>query len=146
MDFDITSVIQTRSQLELLAKETDILIDSLYRSGDQDFDHKLRSAVRISTAAMIGEMQGSQSDMKRLLEDFKESLSNAEYFQITLAFEPTQKFVGQIVSWVRENINSKAILDINYDSNLIGGAQLSYKGKYVDLSLRKKLSETNLQF
>ncbi len=142
MDFDVTSVVQTRAQLELLAKESDILIDSLYRSGDQDFDHQLKSEVRISTAIMIGQIKGTQSDMKQLLEDLKQSLAKIEYFEITLAYEPSQKSLNKMITWIRENINSQAVLDIAYDASLLGGAQLAYKGKYVDLSLKKMMADT----
>ena len=42
-------------------------------------------------------------------------------------------------SWLKKYVNEKMVVDLLLNSSTLGGIQLSYKGKYIDLSLRKKI-------
>ena len=53
MDSNIYTFVKTKSDIDLLVREIDILIDSLYRTGEADFDHTLQTRVRQDTAAFL---------------------------------------------------------------------------------------------
>jgi hypothetical protein len=141
MDFNIASAVSTRNEVEILVSEIDILLDSLYRTGEQNYDQILRSQIRFNTATLFNQLSGSREDIKRSLEEIKQKLLTVEYFRIVLAFEPTSKFMYQLAAKIRELFSPNAVLEIDYQSDLLGGAQMTWRGKYIDLSLRKQLQE-----
>ncbi len=130
MDFDVLSLVKTKSEAEALIRDIDILIDSLYRTDSVQIRSRIQSWVNglaIDRAARQQQLQAA-----------KDQLLSLEYFQLTLAFEPTEKVIIRLANWCREQIDPQLVLDIRYEPGLIGGAVIEYQGKFVDLSLRKK--------
>lgn len=69
------------------------------------------------------------------LGKLEEAIKKLEMVQLTLAYEPSPQDIEAFFK-VAGNI-----LDISKDPRILGGAVVSYQGKYGDHSLRKKLDE-----
>ena len=62
--------------------------------------------------------------------------------KLTLAFEPDRTSLQKIWLWASQNIAKNIVLDLDYDSQLIAGAVITWNGKYRDASyLPKYVSE-----
>jgi F0F1-type ATP synthase delta subunit len=77
------------------------------------------------------------------LVNLEQELQRLRVFEVTLAFEPTVSFLEKLFLWVRENIGQGIILKLEKDESIIGGAIVSFEGKYLDLSIKSKLEELN---
>lgn len=69
------------------------------------------------------------------LDRIEKSLKAMEIVQLTLAYELGPADIEAFFKAAGK------ILDISKDARILGGAIVSYKGKYEDHSLRKKLDE-----
>ncbi len=66
-------------------------------------------------------------------------LENLPQVRTTLAFYPSALFAREIAKKIRNAFGPNVVLDLKVDSSLIGGLTISYRGQYLDLSLRKKI-------
>ena len=78
--------------------------------------------------------EGSLNSLEEYLKNFKE-------INVTLAFDPTEKIIDNIYTWVTKNIGPDVIINITVQPKILGGVILSYKGLYFDSSLSKKLDK-----
>jgi len=60
---------------------------------------------------------------------------------LTCAITPTYAFLTRLGENLKKKFGAKTILRVAVDSSVVGGAIVSYKGRYVDLSLKKKLEK-----
>jgi F0F1-type ATP synthase delta subunit len=80
-------------------------------------------------------------ELSKELVDLLTWLSQVDHFNLTLAFFPDGAFVNTLFTWCTGNIKYPVILNIEVDPNIIGGVVLNLKGKYIDYSLDKMLTE-----
>ena len=144
---DILKSVKTTAQAESLVSQIDNLITSLYQTSNQAFEKALKS-VDIQIEKIIKETffkkDSSQFD-KDMIRDFltqlQEKAQNLKTVKLSIAFSPTEHSIDAISDWVAKNIGDGFVLDINEDKSMLGGAAISFEGKYIDLSLKKTLDE-----
>lgn len=153
---DILKSTKTVEQKEQLALAIDQLLTSLFHQGKKEFEKALAS-IRLEIAQVIKDefvnkprtdsVQGKypKADNKEMIKDFlkqlKERLQNLQLIKLTLAFSATQHAIDRIYDWILKNVGDRYILDIQVDKSMLGGAIISFEGRYIDLSLRKTLDE-----
>lgn len=71
------------------------------------------------------------------LNDLKKQLKSLEVVKIILAIEPTVGIVELVDNFFKNNLKKKVIFDFEVDKEIIGGMQLIYQGKYLDLSIEQ---------
>ena len=135
---EIINLIKTKQEALVFERELDVLIASIYQS--PGFEETLKSRVRESTALIVKEAVSDKS-REKVLKDLKSRVKKLETIVLTLAFEPNEKMIGKFASWVTSNVGSEKVLDIGVKNHLVGGATISYKGKYGDYSLSKTFNE-----
>lgn len=146
MDSSLFQVVRTKSDYETLLSEIDILQDSLYRTGETSYDNVLISKIRSTSASLFQTTAASKDIRKQLLLNIKKNLLLSKFVRLTLAFEPSNQSLETILAWIRKNVDEMAVLDISTEQNIIGGAIIEYQGKYMDMSLRKKLENLKPKF
>lgn len=139
---EILTTIITKQDLELMLTEIDKLESSLYGSGKKSFDEVMKSSVRYSTYLAFSEYisKNPSVDKKNMLIEIKKELSELTEVELTLAFEPSQEILSEVISWLRQNV-SKSYLNLKINPDIVAGAVVVYKGKYKDYSLAKPVSE-----
>ena len=126
---EILLQLRTISDVDTLKEEIDILLNSLYKS---NFEETLYSKVRktiVDSLVRVGAIHESP------LRSLQKQLSDLRVLKLTLALEPTPALVDNISSWVKTNVGEDVVLDLDLNSDLIGGAQIAFAGKYADYSL-----------
>ena len=69
----------------------------------------------------------------------QEHFSNYEFFKLTLAFVPEDRFLNTLKEKIFEKCGQYPIFEITIDPTIVGGALAEYRGFYFDLSMRSKL-------
>lgn len=87
-------------------------------------------------------------DRDRLLEELspkhkkeRELISKLKVIKIVLAFNPTQGVLDLIHDFFLKNYQSRILVDVEVDSEIIGGAKIFFNGKYFDSTILKKINE-----
>lgn len=81
------------------------------------------------------------TDISEQLKIYKNAILEAKILDLTLFFEPDDSFITKLYDWFKKNGFNNFLLNISVDSKICGGLEISYNGKYVDLSIRKTVSE-----
>ena len=134
--------VYTREDADLLIREIETLTDSLYKTGDADFERAMQGSVRKTTAEKIrAALDDFRGEKDEFLHGLKEAVHQQKAVTVTLAFEPSEKVITRISEWILEQLGKGTILDLLYDPTVIGGAVIMYGGHYADYSLSKKLKK-----
>jgi F0F1-type ATP synthase delta subunit len=96
----------------------------------------------ILEAEKKGEIDFSSQEQFEFLENLKIKLDSLPLLKMTLAFSPTQSTIEKISQFLENKLGKKIILDISYNPEILGGAILEYRGKYLNLSLAKNLEKS----
>jgi len=128
MYFEILKKIRTREEAWELLGQLDALETGLYSA---------RAAVKIPV--LLQGVYETRENKKAFLEELKNQLLNLAVVSLTVALKPDESFLEKLSGWVKVNIGERAVLEIEVDAAILGGALVSYNGKYRDYSLRKAL-------
>lgn len=82
----------------------------------------------------------NQSAVNKKVEELKANLRSLHIIQLTLAFQPDDNAINLFSEWVKKNINTNTIIDMQFDKTIVGGALIISDGQYKDYSVRKRLS------
>lgn len=146
---DILRHVKTVDQARGLSSEIDVLLDSLFKTDNKAFEKALNSISAIDAEVLKSAFGGLKnnispnnlSTIKEYLTQLKEEIQKLKILKLSLAFDPSEDTIGNLFTWVWENLGERHILDIQKDQTILGGAIIEFEGKYKDLSLKKKLDE-----
>lgn len=145
---NILSLIRTKEDASQLEEEIEVLNRSFFESKKNAIEDTLKEKVRFNIAESIrkacrenGIDFEDRGKMKDFLENLLKELSKLKTLKVIMSFEPTEKVIESIFGNVNKSLGKGVILELEKNLNLIGGAVFVYQGKYIDLSLKKKISE-----
>lgn len=78
--------------------------------------------------------------IKKQVIKLQDKLGLCKVIQLTLAFQPDERTIDLFSEWVKKNVGSQMLIDLQYDRTIIGGALLVAHGIYKDYSVKKDLS------
>lgn len=78
-------------------------------------------------------------EQQRFLDSIIEYLKKLPVVSVTLAFEPTDSFVGKLKNEISTLCGSKVILDLVVNQYIMAGAIFEYKGRRKEYILKDKL-------
>lgn len=136
---ELIQKLRTKDDLETLRGELDVLRNTLYQS-DTNYSEVLKNEVRGWVSEIITR-ESKDTDVKEYLDEIDKSLNLVPVLVVAISFEPSEKFIEKLSNWLKENIAKDLVVDILFNTQLIGGIQLSFRGKYLDISLRKKIAK-----
>lgn len=147
MDLKTVNInIKTVEEKEELESYLELLEESVFKK--EGFAQTLKDSVPVKYSSFIKEFLDKNKvsindgeSVKSAFDGLKSYLKNLTPVNLTIAYSPSEKSLENIYNWVFKNIGENIILDIDIDSGLLGGAIISYKGKYSDYSLKKSLEE-----
>ncbi len=137
-NYGFIKTVDEREEIKSLIQE---LRESLFKK--EGFGRILKNKVPLKYSPLINSYVKStlgKEGFEGSLESLEEYLKNLKEINITLAFEPSEKTIDKIYTWVTKNVGTDVILNLAIQPDILGGAILSYKGLYFDYSLEKKLN------
>jgi hypothetical protein len=78
--------------------------------------------------------------IKRQVNELLDKLRSCKSIKLTIAFQPDDTTITLFSDWIKTNINESALLDLQFDKSIVGGAQIIAGGVYKDYSVRKNLT------
>jgi len=140
---------RTTEERDVILAELGNLLTTFYKTDEQEFTNMLNSNVSVRTAELIHSLLQEESieltsrnEVNRLLESLKDQLTEMNTIEITLAIKPQHRFLDQLCTWINTNIQDKSVMELTIDPQIIGGVILLHKGRYINLSLKKKVIDT----
>lgn len=97
-----------------------------------------------SVAHLLQESNVDVSDTPVVIDFLTKTVNKIDSFEsveLTVAVDPSEELIREVFGWLQSEINEDIILKIDIDSQILGGVRITYKGKYLDLSLSSKLEE-----
>lgn len=145
---DILGDIKTVDRLDnFLAEIENVLLD-LFKVKNKSIDQILDKTAGKSTADTLRKLieknkidSSDYNSLDKLLNGIKQDLKKIRILKMSLAIDPTSETIDRLFDWVKENMGEGIILDIDKDESILGGAIISFNGRYKDFSLKRKLEE-----
>ncbi|HSA83492.1 MAG TPA: F0F1 ATP synthase subunit delta [Patescibacteria group bacterium] len=139
---DLSNFFQTKSQANDFSERLATLAEKTYET-NFNLDTALMDAFGIEKKdKIIALLRNAKIDtnnasiLKGFLNQLREEITKMTVMQITIAFEPAQNTLKLLAEWFLLNLKKQVVFDISVDPNLIGGAAITFEGKYVDYSIR----------
>lgn len=139
---DFLSLVRTDSEKLLLISEIDTVIDSLYATDTNSLKNTLAKNVRTETSSFFQKAYEKEKNFLGFLKALRQIILELKEINITIAVDPSNEIVDTVHSWLETNIGKSLIINFEKNESLIGGAQISYMGKYFELTLKKELENT----
>ncbi len=142
---DIVKTIKTQKQLDDFTHLLDILGASLYKNTDA-FEKALTKDKSTTAQLLVSELSkpevvNSPQQKQRLLDDLGAELKTLKTVHLTIAIPVSEDIVRLVSSWAEKKLKGNYLFDIQYDPTIIGGAQISFEGRYMDDSLIRRIEE-----
>jgi F0F1-type ATP synthase delta subunit len=144
MSFDTAGIIEsvkTRTDQYNLLRDLEALKSSVYKTGETSFENTMRTGVNNKLSEGIKNILHSvenNSDpdiISAILNDVISSVKGLKFIRIEIPVEPTELMIKKIHKCVAEKTGQGRILDIIVDKNIIGGARVTFEGKFADCTL-----------
>lgn len=129
--------LRTREDLEILKGELDLLENTLYQT-DKKYEDVIHNDIRSWVSEIILN-ESKKTELPIYIKNLKKDLANVPVLSASINFEPSASFLELMSDWLKINVNEMMVVDLLMNSSTLGGIQLSFRGKYMDLSLRKKI-------
>lgn len=120
--------------------------EELKQKLSSDYSHSFHEALNELLAKNNLELREDlKLPIESLLEKVEEEALKVEVLELVLAFDPTDRFLGEIKNWIRKNVEGNVLLELKVRESIIGGAELVYKGLYKDLTISNRLEDFSFQ-
>jgi len=148
----IQNHIYTKEDLNLFMQDAEKVSDLVFKNPKLSLGEKIEKAKeKISNKFYDFFLELSQdgySNKEKILkelEETKDELLKLPVLKIQLAFLPTPSFIKELSDWFKKNLKKRVLLDIEVNPTIVGGLILEYKGRYLDLSLKKEIEKLNIK-
>jgi len=138
MKSQLLNKIRTVEEKDVLKSEINKLLDSLYTEKGSGFESALKSKVRFWVSEIIkSEVNNDYIEIEGYLKAVLENLDKFEVVSVKIAFEPTDSAIDRFFNFIKTEVGEMVIMAFELDRKILGGAVISYKGDYRDLSLKR---------
>lgn len=146
--YDSLRDIKTKEQLEEFSSEIDNILSSLFKVKNKNIEEILNRTVGQKTLEIIKKLvqenkidSSDYNSLDKLLNGIKQDLKKIRILKMSLAIDPSFEIIDHLFDWVKKNLGEGIILDIDKNESILGGAVISFDGRYKDLSLKRTLEE-----
>jgi F0F1-type ATP synthase delta subunit len=134
------SKIRTSEEAQQLRAEITRLLTSLFE-GQIVWD-RARTQIRSWVSAIIHEeLPKDLNQQKNYLQLILSGLDQLEEVELTLAFEPTEKMLSAIYSYIAQSTGPGIILNLHCDPDILAGIKIVFRGQYRDFSLNQQFDQ-----
>lgn len=139
MDFEIEKVFQavwTRTDAEIMMGYIDTLSDSLYGLDNKSFESVAGKIPEDKMSlVLLAEIRKRPEDLRQgYLRELSEFVKSCEIMTLTVAINLSRDTIEEIVESLRSKWG-KLVLDLQIDPKIVGGAKISWRGKYFEKTL-----------
>lgn len=136
---EIIASIRTAEDAALIRDEVEEIKTALFKTESnvsEILDTKIRATFRSHFESII-----HSSNPGEQLDAIVYAIQDMQPIEIVIAFQPTTAFIQNIYNQIAED-HEKFYLNISYNPMIIGGAQISFNGRFKDSTVLKKIRQT----
>ncbi|HZE86613.1 MAG TPA: F0F1 ATP synthase subunit delta [Methylomirabilota bacterium] len=144
---DLSNFIQTKAEANDFISRLGFIADACYQNNFR-LDHALMEQFGVQKKEKFLTLlrehninSESASALKTFFTSLSEKITGLTVLSLTIAFEPTEQTLKAFSDWFVLNLCQQVLFDIRVDRKLIAGAAVTFKGKYVDFSIRPKFEQ-----
>ncbi len=144
---NIIKKILTKEDLVFFLEEINLTKGLIFKDIKTPLSKKLKGKVSEDFENYLQELEkkglASQSPSQQLefFEKIKKTVQELPQIKLEIAFQPSNNFLLKVKEWLKEATGQEMILDVTQNPELVGGVTVEYRGKYINLSLAKKIDE-----
>lgn len=145
---ELLTFVKTTADADQLESQIERLLTRIFQINKQSFEKELEANLNLNLAGAIKRIFTTQNlsyskpeEMKAFLEQMRKELTACKVLTLTISFEPSHETIDLFFDWVRRELGPGIILELNADKTIVGGAIIVYQGKFMDMSIRKKLDD-----
>lgn len=139
---EILSLVRTKEDLNMLESEIETLLTALFKKNvKKSAKESVRSDIYKILENHFAKVKWDPEALRKILINLQDEISQFKTISLTIAFEPSAKFMEELSNWVKTNIGEKVFIDLSIDRSVIAGLVVAYKGIYKDYSARKVLNK-----
>ena len=133
--------VRTEDERELLRDQIGELEAALFRSDPKATERILTShlpkdlADAMRNVLNAPQFKGSPDAIRKFFQDLRDVVDKLPLLKLGIAFRPTEEMISRLHGWTQENIGLGVVLDISYDSSMLGGARIIFGGRYKEMTL-----------
>jgi len=135
---ELFNLVRTKDDFSLIKAQLDLLESGLYETKGNTFDYVLKNKISSSLSGLILKLIKTEKK-ENVIEKIRQELEGVKFLKVTLAIDPSEKFIESMADWLNKMNSRNIALDIEVDQSIIGGVIVEFEGKYFDASLRSKL-------
>jgi len=144
---DLLRQIITKEDLIVLLEEINLTENFIFKNIRTPLSEKLKGKTREEFRGFVEKLEKenslfrSPSEQFSFFQNLKKNLKKIPELKLELAFEASREFLIKIKQWFKEKNQREVILDLSVNPEVVGGAIIEYQGKYLNLSVGKKIDE-----
>ncbi len=132
------SITYTKDDAQILIDEIELLEAAMFR-GEGEFAKTLSSSVRQEVAQIFSDEQ--KGDWRKYLKELKDQVMNLNTMELTVATNLPRKYIEEIATHAKSLFMDDLVLDFRVIREVLGGAEISFRGKFKDYSLNNQISK-----
>ena len=131
---DVSELVVTVEDRNALLSE----LQPLVQNSDPD---TIRSMVNSSSSSYKSHLQElvKDNDPKKTLDDAIKQLKEIPEMNLVVSKRLDEGTLSKIKDWFVTHIGGQVVLDVAHDPSIIGGVQITYKGRYFDGSVAEQV-------
>jgi F0F1-type ATP synthase delta subunit len=138
--YSIWKSIVTKSDLNELENLLDQLESHMFiNNSSLNYQQLIESSANPDIAEVLVDSLSENDSIKLIVDNIRKDIEKLSFMHLSFSQRPTEKFLKIVGKWIKENINEKVVIDFDIKKEILGGAEISYLGKFGDYSLKKKL-------
>lgn len=139
----LSQELKTYENLQALLKDLDALILEVSGEFGESTEEIIKKSSPNFADFLTRYLKGSPSQREALaaLTKLKKELGELVTLELSIALSPPQSFIDKIFDWVQRNVGDNIVINFKKNPSIVGGAVVSYKGKYADFSLSRQLKQ-----
>jgi F0F1-type ATP synthase delta subunit len=130
IDSQIIERIPTVSKRNELVEQIDLLLNGM---------SKIDTVEMTELGSYIAEKSKGVKNQEEYLNELKKAIIQLPVAELVIAFVPNNRDTIEIVRTIRSEIAANAVVAIEVNPHIIGGAIIAFEGKYFDGSLIRKI-------
>ena len=136
----------TREDLIALLEEINFAQNLIFKDTHTPLSEKIKEKTSSEFVHFVKKLENENSHFRfpnqqsSFFQNLEKELKSIPQLKLEIAFEPSAEFLEKIEQWFKIRIK-RLILDLSQNQSIVGGAIMSYRGKYKNLSVAKKIEE-----
>ena len=133
-------LLRTVKDVNTMIEDLDTLSDGVYKIGHGSFSELIVQYPIIDEEIRQARLSyDDKKSIQQFLLSKRIELRNIEKFKISISFEPSYEFIDKMYQWVNSYVKCNVVLDIEVNPDIVGGAEMSFRGFHKDCSFRAGL-------